>query len=241
MARTFDFFERRLSWHHTVGNGKSFWQAIGDLFDGILASSKDAVRQRLLTKSTDEALPCIGQNFNLDYPARFTAAQARSYIGSPWTHWENAGSRPRMVAELEALGYKNPGVVTYRDLVDVIGTDPTTTFGAMSSFFYVVLRPPFPFAWTLPGKWGDGAKWGEAPYLWGIGGAEVWQLDEVKRVIRKWKPAATSCRFIEIWLSVNIFGVPTRVVHIPVHEDWEYATNGAAREFYNYSYSQERV
>lgn len=246
MGRIFDFFERKLSWHYLNGTwGAGLFRTLADACDATFASSKDAVRQRLLSKCTDEALPYLGQNFNLDWPARFTAQQIRDYIGSPWDHWENAGSAPRLVAELTALGH-NPSVISYRSLVDIIGTDPNTTFGGYSSFFYVILRAPFPFPWDVAGRWGpppvgSGALWGSAPFLWGISGAQVWQLDEVRRTIAKWKPAGSSCRFIEVWLKVDIFGVPTEVRRFPVHEQWELQSNGAAREFYNYSYSQERV
>lgn len=152
----------------------------------------------------------------------------------------------RLVEEIKWLGYENVTKLPYRYLVDVVGADPLTTFGGMSSFFYVLIKPPLVFPWIPGAKWGpppvgSGILWGQqAPVkLWGMQGAEVWQIDEIRRVIAKWKPAASSCRFIEVWLTMDIFGGPLEVRRFPVHEDWERDSGGHARDFYNYSYSQE--
>ena len=107
----------------------------------------------------------------------------------------------------------------------------------------MIIKKPNP--WDIAGKWGlppmgDGALWGSAPFRWGTT-AKPEEIDELRRVIAKWKPAATSCRFIELVLRTNIFGIPTHTIRLPVHEPWEQQSNGAYREFYNYSYSQERV
>lgn len=240
----YDFFERKLTWHYLVGNGESFFRTLGTQADEAYTAVKDAVKQRFLTRCADEAIPYIAQTFNLDYPARYTATQARNYIGDPFLHWEDAGSRARLITEIKALGYVNVEIFTYRDLVDTYGADPVTTFGGYTSFFYVLIRPPFPFAWDVAGKWGpppvgSGALWGSAPFLWGISGAAPWQFDELRRVIRKWTPAAARCCFIEVWLRVSIFGVPLEIRRFPVRWDWELDGNGAGRDFYNSRYDKE--
>lgn len=153
----------------------------------------------------------------------------------------------RLRKEIVALGYSTVRYRSYRHLVDDDGQDPTKVFGGIfTSFFYIEIRPPFPFPWGVGGRWGplpvgDGAPWGNAPFLWGFGGAETWQFDELRRTIAKWKPAGSSCRFVEIQLHLNIFGIPTEVRRIPVWEDWELDSNGAARDFYNNSFLVERV
>lgn len=154
----------------------------------------------------------------------------------------------RLRKEIIELGYGSVEYWTYRRLVDEAGADPLTTFGGISSFFYILLKPPLAFPWVKGSLWGpppvgSGILWGQQapPKLWGLDQAFVWHIDELRRVIRKWKPASKSCRFIEVWLAVDLFGNPLEVRRFPVHEQWEFRPDGAAPDFYNNSYSQERV
>jgi len=237
--RLYDYFERALSWHYLNGIGADLWGTLGATGDDAYAAVKESVRQRLVNRCKDEALPWIAQTFHLGYPARLTVAQVRGYLTDPWTHWENAGTRDRLLDELGVLGYLNCQIITYRDLVDA--GSPDTVFGGKESFFYVIIKKPNP--WAPSGKWGlpplgSGALWGAAPFTWGS--TASWsEIEEIRRVIEKWKPATTSCRFIEAWLEVTIFGNPLTVVRWPVHEPWEQAQNGAYRSFYNYAFDRE--
>ena len=61
-------------------------------------------------------------------------------------------------------------------------------------------------------------------------------LAALKRVIQKWKPAASSCRYIEAWLRVDLFGNPLEIVRFPVWEDWELDASGNARDYFNTGY-----
>lgn len=224
-----EIFRETLSWHYLAGAGEQFFQVLGQHYDQLHLAAKEALEARFPLRAHPEALPEIGANYNLDWPERFTTQQVRSYISDPWTIWDNAGSKGRMVEEIQRLGYPSVGITTYRDLVDS-GLPPATTFGGISSFFFVTVGKPNP--WDLPGTWGGGARWGSAPYTWGST-ARVQEIDEIRRVIRKWKPAASSCRFILAVLRVNIFGTPTHWISWPTREPWE------VRAFYNSTYDKE--
>ena len=88
----FSFFERKLSWHYLTDGGADLFGVLAAQLDDAYVATKHAVRQRFLNLCLDEALPYIAQNYNLDYPARFTPARARTYIGDPWEHWSDAGT-----------------------------------------------------------------------------------------------------------------------------------------------------
>lgn len=50
----------------------------------------------------------------------------------------------RLRKEIIELGYGSVEYWTYRRLVDEAGADPLTTFGGISSFFYILLKPRSP-------------------------------------------------------------------------------------------------
>lgn len=90
--RFIDYFSRKLSWHYLALLGEDFFAVLGAALDTTFATVDEAVKQRLLDKAKDEALPFLAQNFNLEYPERFSIAKVRAYLASPWTHWEDAGT-----------------------------------------------------------------------------------------------------------------------------------------------------
>jgi hypothetical protein len=46
-----------------------------------------------------------------------------------------------------------------------------------------------PLGWTIGPHWGDGGHWGDVGRLWGISGPLPGQLQTLRSVIKKWKPA----------------------------------------------------
>jgi len=221
-----------LSWHYLEQAGAPLWESIGEMADEASAWLRLALRTRFPSVAPSDALAEIAYNQNLEPPVGAMGGDdaVRAYLADPWSKWEKAGTRQRMLDELALLGYPNCEIVTWRDLVD--RGQPPTVFGGFESFFYVIIKKPNP--WTVPGKWGDGAKWGGGS-KWGS--TATWaEIQAIRRVIQKWKPAATSCRFIEAWLVVSLFGLPTRWTRWPVNEWWERTPSGAYPNFYNYSY-----
>lgn len=226
----YGYFRDQLPGDYLAGAGEALWRGLGDPLDVLVLAAKDAVRARLPRLGPVEALPHLAANYDLDYPARLSVAEVRGYLADPWSKWRAAGTRRRLLEEIALLGYPQAQIVAYRDLVDA--GQPPTVFGGISSFWYLVIKKPNP--WQPPGKWGadgtwrGGAKWGSTA---------TWQeIQAIRRVIAKWKPAASSCRFIEAWLQVSLFGLPTRIVRWPVHEDWEQSPGGGYPNFYNTSF-----
>lgn len=75
----------------------------------------------------------------------------------------------------------------------------------------------------------DGCVWDDDCY-WDITIPYPNALLDIIRVIKKWKPATTSCRFIQVRIG-------DRWYSFPVHEDWELDKDGNSKEdFYNKTY-----
>ncbi len=226
-------FRENLSGHYFEGLGDLLWQGLGSAYDSLVSAGKFAVRQRFPFFSLPDALPCIAQNQGLDYPARFVGTgKDQLYLLDPWDKYANDATVNRMIVELQFLGYENVGVVTYRDLVDGMGQNPTTTFGGIASFWYLHIDVP---SWFQDANlWDDGHTWDDGSF-WDLENPQLaMYLSEIWKVIDKWKPATTSCRYIEIVLPSG------RVVTIPKWEWWEinYSVSPpSAPEFYNETYT----
>lgn len=78
----------------------------------------------------------------------------------------------------------------------------------------------------------DGCLWDDDVCAWDLIEPYPGALLDIQRVIKKWKPATTSCRFIQI-------RVGDKWHVIPMYEDWVLDGNGNATiEFYNYSFAR---
>lgn len=74
-----------------------------------------------------------------------------------------------------------------------------------------------------------GCVWNDDCY-WDITMPYPTALLDISRVIKKWKPATTSCRFIQVRVGDRWF-------NFPIHEDWELDKDGNSKEdFYNKTY-----
>lgn len=209
----------------------AFLAAFSEKKDELVDRLAGSILARSSDRAPDDALEAVGGNFYLSRALHDTAATFRAYLRRPFTRWRKAATPQGMREELAHLGYASTEIISYRDLVD--GGLPGTVFGGVGSFWF--LRINKPNSWGPPGHWGDGSRWGAAPYTWGSS-ATAQEIDEIRRVIAKWKPASTSCRFIEAVLEVDMFGAATKVVRWPVREPWELDARGAAKDYYNTGY-----
>lgn len=220
-----------LSWHYFLGTGLGVWAGVAGRIDDLVVRARTAVLSRQPRVAPADALPYIAENRNLDHPARFTVDQVRDYLASAWALWRKAGTRTRMLDELGNLGLNDCEIVSWRDLADA---GQPQAFGGDFSCWFLRIKQPNP--WRPVAKWDSGVLW-DQPQLWWDAGRhdpELWAA--ILRVIAKWKPAASSCRFVEIVLRVDIFGNPTEVARAPIHEWWELDARGNAPNYYNEGY-----
>lgn len=251
--QNFDELRQRLyvRWANRPRAG-AFLRAFSAQRDQLVTRFRDAAKVNFPALCDDTALDAAASSRNLERVPGESSASLRNYLSGTWQIWPTAGTRGRLLAEISRVGCPNSQIWGYRELVKAGA--PPTVFGGFSSFFFVLIKPPHVF---LPrNQWADGSKWSGGK-KWGLNGDRL-VLDNLKRQIKKWKPAGTSCRFLAIdlagdasvplwgninwgqWLWGGISG--TDVITIPTWEDWETDFNGALRrEFYNYSYLKERI
>lgn len=75
----------------------------------------------------------------------------------------------------------------------------------------------------------DGCIWNDDCY-WDIMLPYPSAISDIARVIKKWKPATTSCRFVQVRIGDKWFT-------FPIHEDWELDGSGSStQDFYNKTY-----
>ena len=202
----------------------------GDQLDQLAQRARDTARAALLDLCGDDALGAHGVNSGLERAKNETAAAFRAYLQTRFTRWWLSGTDEELVRQVQRLGYSRVFVKPWIELA--LAGNPGA-FGGYTSFWYLQIAKPNPF--TVPKKWGaHTGKWGDHGTVWGVGGVTPNELNEIRRIVRKWGPAGASCRFIELVVQVNIFGIPTRVVRIPVYEEWQRQENGAYYDLYNH-------
>lgn len=212
------------------GAGRPLWESVCEMVDEAAEQLRAAMRSRLPALAPEDALGEIAYSYNLDPPLRLRIDPLRRYLSDPWALWRKAGTRERILEEFGNLGLFAE-IVTWRDLAD--GGEPQAFGGDQSCWFLRVLRPN---PWRGAILWDGGPAWDQAGVTWDASNHDPQLAAAMLRVIAKWKPAASSCRYIEIVLRVDIFNVPTEVARLPVYEDWELDANGDAKDYYNTGY-----
>ena len=223
--------KRLLPWHFTNAAGELMWRGVGDLVDEAAARLRDAWRCRLTSQAPTDALPLLSDTRNLDYPAGLAVPLIRERLADPWTLWENAGSRQRLQEELATFGLL-ADVVSWRDLLN---QGIPLAFGGDSSCFYLVARGPH--RWKPARRW-DAANtnWDDPDLYWDLMNHDPVWWAQILKIIAKWKPATSSCRYVEVWLRVDLFGNPVELARLPVYEEWELDDQGNATDYYNGGY-----
>ena len=221
----------------------TFLRGLADAKDRAVEVLTTAAYCRFPSKAPDDALDELGHTFGgLARALRDTVASYRAYLRAPINRWYTFGTKAGLLAELAHLGYASAEVVNWRDLVDA-GNNPATTFGGITSFFFVAIYWPMPYADTAGAEWDDGAAtWLYSDDTWGGYGRTPDDIEEIRRVIQLVKRGRSSCRFI-LMANDNTFALdgmkkPTGNYTVyPMFEDWERVRpTYAAPSFYNQSF-----
>lgn len=237
---------------------RGFLSSFGQVGDSLQSDAVDAANYGLIEECATDGLNPHLRNSNLPVIAGEDPALTRSILRRRWEIWEQSGSVAAIVDGLDRLGIKNAQVVSQLDLF-LAGN--VGAFGGVQGLFAVLL--PFPNPFADPFLWRDGGiRWRADQRLWGLGGGpeSAQLLGDAIRVIRKFKPAPTSCRFLAIGLDnsfqwlVPRWGVDKwaqfnwgaqllgRYRVVPVWEPWEInPLSGATRDYYNHSWDVEKI
>lgn len=223
-----------LSWHYwSSGGGKKLWEGVCETADLLMDTLRLALQVRYPSMAPTDALPEIAHNQSLSPPSTLSAATLRKYLADPWSKYKKIGTRGRFLdsaalyGELALLGIEDAEIISWRNLADL---GAATAFGGDTSCWYLKISQPSPFA--APAVWDGGDLW-DGGILWDVGDPQK-VLPQVLALIAKWKPAASSCRFILIELPDGSW------VSAPVYEHWELDGNGnATGHYYNENWWEE--
>jgi hypothetical protein len=169
------------------GPGERFAGAVALLFDWLSEGGRQAVRAFWIADRPGngpayDALGPAGQELSLPrYPGE-TWGQYHARLARAWDDWPLAGDETSILGQLAAAGF--PGAVIY---YPPDAPAYLTTWSQFAVFFARGLHPV-----TGPGapwgsfKWGDGTTYGPT-------GITAGQLQTIRSIIRKFKPAHWIC------------------------------------------------
>ena len=201
---TFDQYQAGLAPPALKGpNGEAFTSALGLMKDVFAEGAMQALRCRFVSSCPEDALAFIGQERNLPQVPGEPVAAYRARLLNAWQAWQQAGTKPGLINQLNVLGY--PNVVVLEDNTSSFALSPPASGFAPGTEwwrFMVFIKPPHPF--TIGSKYGDGNTWGNGR-LWGIGGP-VNALQVIRNTIALWQPAHARMVACGIVLSGGVWG-----------------------------------
>lgn len=175
--------------------GNKFVTVLGEQADRLSNAAKDAVKCGMPESSPADALPYNGAARNLERYFYDSDAAFRARVVEAWTIWEAAGTAAQLIKQLGAAGYEVTRIHAWRNDP---GTMPHPYEDHWSSFI-VIVDQPHPY--TVDGLWSDGGTWGDTvtgnygpdgPGTWDSTATE-YEVNEVRRLIRKWRPSSEIC------------------------------------------------
>lgn len=201
-----------------------------DKFEEILGLEKDDVdkgaNNAILAGFTNtaplDALNSLGNNFNIDRPPPLTDLQWRMKLAKQWEFWQTSGTPARLISEIKDYGFPNVSIIpeyvetspgNFMKSLPINDQNPAMDIasGGWWSNFWVIIDQPHPFVarkWGSPqaGKWGLGdTVYGQ--YKWGSVYGDPSILANLKKLIKKLKPAWTSCRgIIFLFAGAHLWG-----------------------------------
>lgn len=203
---------------------RSQQEIFGQVKDDIVGSAKNGIKQGLIQYADNDALVSLGHNFNIDKSPASSFEFFRQKLGKAWEFWQTSGTPARLIAEIKELGFpnvyilpqyiENPPGTFIKTLPNVIDTNNSGTQWAPNSMeeqgnfwsnFWIIIDQPHDYTAR---KWGNlttSGKWKLGPngigYLWGSVFGDPQLLAYIKYIIKKLKPAWTSCRGIVFLLG----------------------------------------
>lgn len=223
-------------------------EVFGEVKDLVADATNEAILAGFIDTAPDDALDAIGHNFDLDNKcANLTYDQFRVKLSQAWKFWQSSGTPARLIKEIQDLGFPNVAIVPQwievtpgvfkKSFPTLLDSNPYMETHPFWSNFWVVINQPHSFTghiWGTPGAgiWGIGTT--GTPYKWGSVSGDQDLLACLVSLIKKLKPAWTSCRGIVFllpgavtWASFNwadgtLWGLdPSKVVVHSIIEQWE--------------------
>jgi len=159
-----------LSWHYLTeglfgeGRGSDFFSVLGEKFDEVQSWWKAATTASYVQFAPDDALPFLAQNYNLEKPEAFTAAQTRTMVDDAWNIWERSGGHEGILHEVARLGYTSCALLPvwawkHRRLVGIDEIKIEPTIPGQPDHNPLFLPKPTPASRVVP-PFGTDPEWG---------------------------------------------------------------------------------
>ena len=207
--------------------GAAWHVGLGDAKDNLQARAADAACARMPGLAPDDALPELGDERGIESGPQETTAAYRERLRVAHDASRDAGCARSLLLQLGALGLTNQEIETKLGLLWTLADDGTAVMrratgpvdldSPLWSSFIVWLQAP-PSGWTPPPASNDP------------------RIEQIRRVIGRWKPAFSTCVGIYLLLSGESWGwAPNH----PTPSDpglWGNAPGvwGGSVEFYSY-------
>ena len=186
-----------------------------------------------LSSAAAAALSALARNVNDRSYARETVAALRTYLLQQRKAKRRAGTEDGLHEQFARLGC--PAIEIVKEL-DLRLAGVAGGFGGNIGFFFIIVRQPHPFV-ALSGTWNGGGSWDDGSSTWGttLNGSDQ---AEISDLLRRWKPAGTSCRFVLFDADGSTAWGPGGLTGdyqtLPFNEAWEFLPpSGIVIPYYN--------
>lgn len=204
-----------------------------------IVDAADALRDDLLSGAAEASIeeasatsypPHLRQSA-LPVVAAEAAAVALAELRARWLRARGAGTAPTMAAHLARLGW----AATVTSQADLLEAGESNPFGNNAGFFFVTLTPLRAGLISRAGLWrDDGWLWRQARRVWGAGTVTRAEIEDIVAIVRRYKPANTSCRYMRLPNGRGGYR------SFPVGEAWERdPLTGGTRPYYSLSWAKE--
>ena len=204
----------------------------GDYYAGRILSARN---EWTVATATREALLALARDWNDRGFDRETTSALRAYLLTIIEQHRKKGTDDGIKAQFARIGCTSVEIVTELTLRDAGAVNP---FGANVGFFFVIVKQPNPFSFTYA-DWDGGGSWDDGVSRWGWAD-NTDLLNNIRSILRSWKPAGTSCRFIVFdedgTAGWNAAGLTGNYALIAFNEPWEITPSGLVSSYYNSSF-----
>jgi len=217
--------------------GQAWAAKFGAAKDGVADRTREATLAHFPSRGPADALGLIGTERGIERGTSESDAAYRVRVAGAWAQWLRAGGPLSLLDALAGLGYTsangNPVIVqqngrgftrtsggalvttTLAPNAGIAGSPPWWWIDSNFSFWsrFCVLFPSVPTGWTSISATPSSAT---APTLD--------EVDTLRRVIRRWKPATRTCMGIYVLVAGKWYGWPTTQVWGAATGNWGSST-----------------
>lgn len=215
-------YTKLLPWWLTTEEGAKVNYTLGLLMDAYLTRLLQGLRARWPSYAMPSALPFLGRDRRIirgiNEPAEAYAARLLRWLddhrirGNPYALMEQLRAYCQADVRIRTVDMRGNWYTIERDgtrevMLDSAQWNWDAADPSRWSRFWVIIYPTSDGQpWERDGTWGDGAVWSDdaAEGTWGST-ALLTEVESVRRIVREWKPAGTTCVRIIVAFADDVF------------------------------------